>query len=248
MTPRSTPRSTPRLLLPILVLTATLTVVLGGCVPEPAATDPTGGPSSSVTVSPGATPSGAGTPSTPETGSPTATPSPTATATPSPTPSPTATAGASDRAVLPACRTLLPLSTVHALFGDAAEPLDAGGTAADHMPGPLAAETAAGARQAAVCTWGIPFSDGGFNVITAELTTSARDRLISSLRSASSYRATTIDGATAFTHEEESEFGTLAVVYVFTGRVWITVTGTLTVETGREFAGSALDAVRAANA
>lgn len=236
---------TPRSFVSLTALAVALTLALTACVPEPQAAGPTTSLAPTGAATAPATPSP--TTSTPP-GSPTATPSPTATGTPSPTPSPTATAGASDRAVLPACRTLLPLSTVHALFGDAAEPLDAGGTAADHMPGPLAAETAEGARQAAVCTWGIPFSDGGFNVITAELTTSARDRLISSLRSASSYRATTIDGATAFTHEEESEFGTLAVVYVFTGRVWITVTGTLTVETGREFAGSALDAVRAANA
>jgi len=236
---------TPRSFVSLTALAAALALALTACVPEPPAAGPTSSLAPTGTATAPATP--APTTSTLP-GSPSATPSPTATGTPSPTPSPTATAGASDRAVLPACRALLPLSTVHALFGDAAEPLDAGGSAADHMPGPLAAETAAGARQSAVCTWGIPFSDGGFNVITAELTTSARDRLISSLRSASSYRATTIDGATAFTHEEESEFGTLAVVYAFTGSVWITVTGTLTVETGREFAGSALDAVRAANA
>ncbi|WP_425839556.1 hypothetical protein [Microbacterium sp. PA5] len=236
---------TPRSFVSLTVLAATLALALTACVPEPPAAGPTTSPAPTGTATAPATP-GPTTPTLP--GTPTATPSPTATTTPSPTPSPTATAGASDRAVLPSCGTLLPLSTVHALFGDAAEPLDAGGSAADHMPGPLAAETAARAVQSEVCSWGIPFSDGGFSVVAAELTTAARDRLVSSLRTAASYRATTIAGATAFTHSEESEFGTIAVVYVFTGRVWITVTGTLTVETGSEFAGSALDAVRAANA
>ncbi len=175
------------------------------------------------------------------------TPPPSATPTPTASPSPTPDAGGPG-AVLPACANLLPLSTVHALFGDAAEPIETGGSAADHMPGPLAADTVRSARQTEMCTWGIPFSDGGFSVITAELTRSARDRLIASLRAASSYAERTLDGEVSFTHEEESELGTTAVVYVFVDDVWITVDGTLSIGTAREFAGSAVDAVRAANA
>jgi len=180
------------------------------------------------------------TPSVSPSATPGASPTPTTPATPRPDPG--------DRAVLPECDDLLPLSTVHALFGDAAERLDAGGSAADHMPGPLAAETVRAAKQSKVCTWGIPFSDGGFGVVAAEITATARDRLLRSLRKASSYTERTLDGELSFTHESESEFGTIAVVYVFVGDVWITVNGTLSMATAREFAGSAVDAVRSANA
>lgn len=136
---------------------------------------------------------------------------------------------------------------MRALFADTATAVQASASAADHMAGPLAAETAANARKSDVCAWSVPASHGGFSVVSAELTTTARDRLVSSLGSTSSYRSTTIGGATAFTSSEEGEFGTIATVYAFTGTVWITVTGTLTVDTAREFASSALSAVRAAN-
>lgn len=231
-----------RTLIPAAVAVA-LAVVLTGCVPEPAPGGPSTTPSASVPSTPAVTPTASPTTTPTPSATPTATPTPTV----SPTAEPTTPPDAGPGAVLPSCDDTLPLSTVHALFGDAAEPIDAGGSAADHMPGPVAAETARGAAQTRVCTWAIPFSDGGFNVITAEVSSAARDRLTASLRSASTYRSTRVDGATAFTHESDSELGTTAVVYVFVDRVWITVSGTLTVETAREFAASAVDAVRSAN-
>lgn len=235
----------PRSFVSLTALAASLALVLTACVPEPPTTDPTS-PAPTASTPGAVSPTGSVPSASPM---PTASPSPTSTTPATPTPTPTASTdpGTPSRVVLPACANLLPLSTVHALFGDAAEPLDAGGSAADRMPGPRAAEAARSARQTVVCSWGIPFSDGGFSVVAAELSTASRDSLLASLRGASSYRATRIDGATAFTHSEESEFGTIGVVYVFEGRVWITVTGTLTIDTGREFAASALDAVRAAN-
>jgi len=236
----------PRSSLSITALAAALVLVLTGCVPEPPTTGPTGAPAPSTSATAEATPSAGATP----TASATPSPSPTA-ATPTPTPTPTSSAspapGTPDRAVLPSCPALLPLSTVRALFADSAEALPGGGSAADHMTGPLAKETAANARQSQVCTWGTPSSDGGFSVVAVEITPAARERLLSSLGSASSYTRTTIHGAKAFTHSEESEFGTIAVVYVFTGTVWVAVSGTLTIDTGAAFAAKALDAVRAAN-
>lgn len=231
----------------VATVTVALALTLTGCVPEPVV-DPSASPSAS-SVTPAQTGTAATPTATSTTGpAPTATPTATAGATPTPTPTASSPSGGSRSAVLPDCDELLPLSTVHALFGDAAEPMDVGGSAADHMPGPLAASTVRSAKQAEVCTWVIPFSDGGFNVVTAELTRSARDRLIGALRTAAGYTERRLDGQVSFTRETETEVGTSTVVYVFTGTVWITVNGTLSVSTAREFASSALDAVRAANA
>jgi hypothetical protein len=177
-------------------------------------------------------------------------PEPSETSSPSPSPSPSASPspGAPDAAVLPACSDLIPLDTVRTLFGDGAEQLDSSGSPADHMPGPLAARTVRAASQSSICAWGIPSSDGGFSVVTAEITASARRELVDSLRSASGYRERAIDGEVAFTYETEGEIGSTAVVYVFVDSVWITVNGTLDTRTARQLAREALDQVRIANA
>lgn len=229
------------------VAAVAVALALTGCVPEPEI-DPSASPSVS-----GGTPTApitgpAPQPSGSATATPGVTPSPTPTSSSTPTPAPTpSTPGATTRAVLPACDDLVPLSTVHALFSDAAEPIDVGGSAADHMPGPLAKRTMRQAVQSSLCTWAVPFSDGGFSVITAELSRTAREGLIAGLRSADSYTERRLDGAVSFATETETELGTSTIVYVFQGDVWITVDGTLSLSTAREFASSALDAVRVAN-
>ncbi|MFT4280330.1 hypothetical protein [Microbacterium sp.] len=222
-----------------------LALVLGGCVPEPAPS-PSGSAPQPSPSSPGASTAPAPTPS----GTPTPAPTPTPTSSPTtaPAPTPTTSPGAAAPVIIPKCATLLPLSTVHALFGDAAEPIDVSGSPADHMPGPLAAATVRGARQATMCTWAIPFSDGGFTVITAEISGSAREKLVAGLRSSSRYTERSLDGQVSFSQHSESDLGTTSTVYVFVGNVWITVDGTLSVKTAREFAGSAADAIRSANA
>lgn len=234
----------------VLAAAAAITTVLAltGCVPEPAV-DPSASPSVSVgtptasSPAPMPQPSGSATATTGVSPSPT----PTTSLTP-PTPGPTPSSpGGTSRAVLPACADLLPLSMVRALFSDAAESIDVGGSAADHMPGPLAKRTMRGALQSNMCTWAVPFSDGGFTVITAELTRSSRDSLISGLRSAASYSERRLDGAVSFSTETETELGTSTIVYAFQDNVWIAVDGTLSLSTAREFASSALDAVRVAN-
>ena len=174
-------------------------------------------------------------------------PEPSASPTPSPSPTPSSSPGAPDAsAVLPACGELLPIAVVRDLFADAAEPLKATGSPADHMPGPLAASTVREASQSRMCTWGIPFSDGGFSVVTAQMAAPAQARLLSSLRSAQAYTERAIDGEPAFTYSAETELGTTTVVYVFVGDVWITVNGTLDIRTGRALAREAMDAVRLA--
>lgn len=222
-----------------------LALALGGCVPEPAPS-PSGSAPQPSPSSPGA--STAPTPTTSGTPTPAATPTPTTSPTTPPAPTPTTSPGDAAPVIIPKCATLLPLSTVHALFGDAAEPMDVSGSPADHMPGPLAAGTARGARQATMCAWAIPFSDGGFTVITAEISGSAREKLVAGLRSSSRYTERSLDGQVSFSQHSESDLGTTSTVYVFVGNVWITVDGTLSVKTAREFAGSAADAVRSANA
>lgn len=242
---------TPRMPVFVAAVVVSAALALTGCVPEPAV-DPSGSPSASdgtptaPVTDPAPLPSGSAAATTGVTPSP----PPTTPSTPSPAPSTPApsTPGEATRAVLPACGDLLPLSTVHALFSDAAERIEVGGSAADHMPGPLAKRTMRDALQSNMCTWAVPYSDGGFTVITAELTRSARDGLISGLRSAASYTERRLDGAVSFSTETETELGTSTIVYVFQGNVWITVDGTLSLSTAREFASSALDAVRVANA
>lgn len=180
---------------------------------------------------------------------PTETSSPAPSPAPSPSPSPTGSASPDDpdAAVLPECDRLLPLDTVRAVFGDDAEAIPAAGDPADHMPGPLAASTVRAAAQAEMCTWGIPFSDGGFSVVTAELTSDARSRLVRSLRSSSSYTERAVAGEPAFSYEAESELGSTTVVYVFVDTVWITVDGTLDLRSARQIAREAVEAVRLAN-
>ncbi|RZI95910.1 MAG: hypothetical protein EOO67_01595 [Microbacterium sp.] len=177
-------------------------------------------------------------------------PSETAAPSPSPSPSPSATPDspdAPDAAVIPSCGELIPLPVVRALFADAADTIAVSGSPADHMPGPLAARTVRTASQAEMCAWGVPASDGGFSVVTAEITAKARDELIDALRSASGYRERALGGEIAFTREVDNELGTTTVAYVFVDTVWITVNGTLDTRTARELAAEALDAVRLAN-
>ena len=187
-----------------------------------------------------------GLPEVPVDPGPSETPSPS----PSPTPSPSATPGSPDSpdaAVIPSCGELIPLPVVHALFADAAESIAVTGSPADHMPGPLAARTVRAASQADMCAWGVPASDGGFSVVTAEIAPTSRNELISALREASGYRERALGGEVAFTREVDNELGTTTVAYVFVDTVWITVNGTLDTRTARELAAEALDAVRVAN-
>lgn len=200
------------------------TLALGACsaTPTPAASSP------SPTVS----------------ASPTATASAEPSATPLPTPSTEAPAGP---LALPACEALLPLAVAQEQLGGNTIALDPWATAAEVMPGPAAVEAASSAVQSELCAWGIPNSDGGFHVVTAELTAASADGLKAALRSAGTFAEIPVEGGTAFSRDLDSEIGAFAVAYVFYGPAWVTAVGSLTSEGARSIALTALDAVRTAN-
>lgn len=207
-------------------------LLLSACVPEP-------GPSASPSAEPTTvTPSPAATPS--------ATPSATPTSDPGATPTPTPTAGA-ETLVLPACVDLIPLHIVRAHFDERAAPMEVDVDPAEFMAGPAATAAARAAVQADVCTWAIPASDGGFAVIAAELTTTARDDLIAALREAGTFREGSVGGGVSFYREIDTELGLTAVTYVFEDRAWVTVTGSVIGDASNQLAAAALEGVRAAN-
>lgn len=201
------------------------TLLLAACTPEPG-----GSPTPEPTV---ATPSGSPTPS------PSATPGGDATPSASPSAEPEALE-------IPGCDDLIPLPVVQAHFPNAV-PIESGADPADVMAGPAATTAVRAAVQAEICTWGIPASDGGFNVIVAELTESARDGLVAELRGAGTFTEGAVGGGVSFSREIDTELGITTVTYVFDDRVWVTVNGTLHLDSSRQLAAAALEGVRAAN-
>lgn len=208
-----------------VITLAVAALLLTGCTPGPP---------------PGGTPS-----ADPTSSAPSAAPTPSVSPTPGPGAEPTP--GESPRALaIPACEDLIPLGIVQAYFPNAV-PIESGVDPADLVAGPAAAAALRSAAQAEVCTWGIPASDGGFNVIVAELAESARDALIAELRGAGTFAEGSVGGGTSFSREIETELGLTAVTYVFDERTWVTVDGTLELDSSRQLAAAALEGVRAAN-
>lgn len=204
-------------------------LVLSACVPEPA---PSASPSAEPTqTTPAASPT------------PTASPTPEPGAEPTPSASPTAQPSA---LTIPDCDDLLPLPVVQGQFPNAV-PIETGADPADAMAGPAATAAVRAAAQAEICTWGIPASDGGFNVIVAELAERARDDLIGALRGAGTFTEGSVGGGVSFSREIDTELGITTVTYVFDDRVWVTVNGTLHLDSSRQLAAAALESVRAAN-
>ena len=180
----------------------------------------------------------------------TSSPAPT-TSSPPPTPTeatPTPTPTATDVALmLPDCVDVVPLSVAQDALGPDTVALTPGASAADLMPDPAAADAARDAVSTRVCTWGIPQSDGGFNVILAELAPAARDALVASIRAAGTFTESAVGGELSFSAEIANELGTTSVVSVFVGTGWVTVSGSLEDAGALAVAGAALDGLRAAN-
>lgn len=223
----------PRARIGFVAALAGAALLLSACVPEPA---PSGSPSAEPTIS---SPSASATPTAPSTPDPGAEPSPGASPSPSATAQPRAL-------VIPACNNLIALSVVRAHLQNAV-PIETGANAADVMAGPAAAAAVRAASQAELCTWGIPASDGGFNVIVAELTASARDGLISALRGSGTFTEGSVGGGVSFSREVDTELNRTTVTYVFDDRTWVTVNGTLVMDSSRQLAAAALESARAAN-
>lgn len=177
-------------------------------------------------------------------------PAPT-TSSPSPassTPMPTVPPSETDvPLVLPDCVDLVPLTVAQDALGPDTVALAAGASAPDLMSDAAAAEAARDASSTRVCTWGIPQSDGGFNVVVTELSPASRDALLASISASGAYVESTVGGAPSFSAETPTELGIASVVYVFADTGWVTVSGSLEESGALAVAEAALDGLRAAN-
>lgn len=182
---------------------------------------------------------------TPVSPEPTPTPPPTATGV-KPTPKPTPTVTVPPLAI-PECETMLPLGTAQDLFSENTAFL--GEQPAGEFVGrltvpsiPVVLSTASPAR---ACLWGIPQSDGLFQLVVAGITDAERATLQGELTSAG-YAETTMGTVTAFELEGENEIGSVGTTHLFTGGVWIVCDGS-SLHLSGAVVGAALDALRAAN-
>ena len=205
-----------------LAVSLTLVAVLAACTPGP---------------SPSATPEAKPKPTTSAskpTASPTATPS--ATAAPAPAP-----------LTLPDCETMLPIATARDLFSENTEflgeiaPTDfVARLSVPSLPSVLAA-----ASPARGCFWGVPQSDGLFQLVVASITAGQRATLEGEL-AGSGYSTATMGTVTGYDLEGMNEVGSTGTTHLFTGEVWIVCDGT-SVGLSGAVAGSALDALRTGN-
>ncbi|CAN5124758.1 hypothetical protein BH11ACT5_BH11ACT5_02700 [soil metagenome] len=174
-------------------------------------------------------------------------PSPTPSATevkPTPKPTPTITV---EPLAIPECETLLPLATAKSLFSENTEFL--GEQPAGEFVGrqtvasiPVVLSTASPSR---ACLWGVPNSDGAFQLVVAGITDAEIATLQSEL-TAAGYSETTMGTVTAFELEGENEVGSVGTTHLFTGNVWIVCDGS-SLHLSGAVVGDALDALRTAN-
>ncbi|MCU1412178.1 MAG: hypothetical protein JWR04_2885 [Rhodoglobus sp.] len=174
-------------------------------------------------------------------------PSPTASATgvkPTPKPTPSITI---PPLAIPDCETILPLATAKELFSENTEYL--GEQPASEFAGrqtvasiPVVLSTASPTR---ACVWGIPQSDGYFELVIAGITAAEVATLQGEL-TAAGYSQTTMGTVTAFELEGENEVGSVGTTHLFTGEVWIVCDGS-SLHLSGAVAGAALDALRTAN-
>jgi hypothetical protein len=176
-------------------------------------------------------------------GSPSASPTPSGAASESPTPSPTAEPAP---LTIPECDILLPLADAQAAFSENTEFLGEFETSQFGIEGvPAAAAAVTGASQVRYCGWGVPFSDGAFSLLVAEISAADRATLDATLPGAG-FAAITMGTVTGYDAEREGEVSTLADTLLFTGDVMIVCKGTSLDLTG-VVTGSALNALRTAN-
>jgi len=178
---------------------------------------------------------------------PVVTPSPTPTASAvKPTPKPTPTVTIAPLAI-PDCATLLPLATAQNLFS--ANTAFLGEQPASEFVGrmtvPSIPVVLATASLAKGCLWGIPQSDGLFELVVAGITGAQRATLQAEL-TAAGYAETEMGTVTAFELAGDNEVGSTGTTHLFTADVWIVCDGTSLSLSGA-VTGSALDALRAAN-
>jgi hypothetical protein len=176
-------------------------------------------------------------------------PSPEPTSTPVPSGAPSAAPTPTPEAVplgIPDCETLLPLALAQEYFSENTEFIGEFPPSQFGVEGvPAAAAAVAGASQSRLCVWGVPFSDGAFSLLVAEITAGDRATLEAALPAAG-FSAVTMGTVTGYDAERDGEVSTLADTLLFTGDVMIVCNGTSLDLTG-VVTGSALDALRTAN-
>lgn len=172
---------------------------------------------------------------------PTAT-SPALTPRPSPTPSPTPTRVVS----LGGCEDLIDIGRLHQLVQPDIEPLDVTSRAVA-LPGPSARAALDSATTSLHCSWGLPMSDGLFDVVVAELPEPVSEALVRSLETAEGYRDVSADGMRIFGSTFDEGY-TVNLAYVFSDGLWTIAEGTmLTPESAVAVASEVTQNVLAAN-
>lgn len=148
---------------------------------------------------------------------------------------------------IPDCETLLPITLARSSFADSTEFLGETVPTAYYPWYQLpAVNTAiAGVTVARSCWWGIPNSDGSFNLLVAEIDPATQSSIEAALDTAG-FSSTVMGTLTAREAYGEGGVGTIAETHLFTSNVWILADdGDLSVSGA--VAGSALDALRTAN-
>jgi hypothetical protein len=148
---------------------------------------------------------------------------------------------------IPDCETLLPLALAQSSFGASTAFLGEN-PPTDYYPWyqlPAVNTAIDGLTLARACWFGIPNSDGGFSFMVAEIDPETRTAIEAALTT-EGFSSVVMGTVTAREAQRDGEFQIEAETHLFTGDVWIIADdGDLSVS--GVVAGSALDAMRAAN-
>jgi len=149
--------------------------------------------------------------------------------------------------IIPDCETLVPLSLAKSSFADSTVFL-AEGVPAEYYPWwqvPAVNSAISGVTLARSCWWGIPNSDGGFNLLVAEIDPAMRTSLDTTLESEGFYPLF-LGTVTGRESGRDGDNGYEAETHLFTGNVWI-LSDNHSVDGAAAIADSALEALRSAN-
>ena len=163
---------------------------------------------------------------------------------PSPKPTPSISV---EPLAIPDCETMVSLATAKDLFSENTEFLgeQPAGEFTGRLTVPSIAVVLSAASPARACLWGIPQSDGLFELVVAGITDAQRATLQGDF-TAAGYAETTMGTVTAFELAGENEVGSVGTTHLFTGDVWIVCDGSSLGLSG-SVVGAALDALRTAN-
>lgn len=148
---------------------------------------------------------------------------------------------------LPTCDALLPIALAKSTFGEPTAFLGEN-VPTEYYPWyqlPPVLTAIGGVTVARSCWWGIPDSDGSFSLLVAEIDPATRTSVEAAL-TAEGFTSVVMGTVTAREAGRDGDLGYEAETHLFAGNVWIlSDDGSLSVS--GTVAGSALDALRAAN-